>query len=69
MLVKARVANGVYFVSKTYGCSLEASSVLVVLDEGAAPHGGSDDFDMGDCVVVADEPPAKRAKSEEEGFF
>ena len=52
VLVKVRVINGVYFVSKTYGCSLEAASVLVVLDEGAASQGGGDDFDMGDCIVV-----------------
>lgn len=52
VLVKARVANGVYFMNRTYGCSLEAASVLVVLDEGAAPQGGDDDFDMGDCHMV-----------------
>jgi len=45
-LVKARVVNGVYFVSKSYGCSIEAASVLVVLDKAAPTHsGGGDNFD------------------------
>ena len=44
MLVKARGINGVDFVSKAYGCSLEAASVLFVLGEGAAAHGGSNEY-------------------------
>ena len=53
VLVRARVANGVYFVSKTYGCSLEAAHVLCVLHEDAAANGGGDvPFDFGDCVMV-----------------
>jgi hypothetical protein len=40
-------------MNKTFGCALEAASVLVVLGQGATPNGGGgDDFDCGDCIMV-----------------
>jgi len=52
-MVHARVQGGVYFVHKTYGVSLEAVKVLVMLDEAAPTSaGGAAGFDFGDCVMV-----------------
>lgn len=53
VLVHARVQGGVYFVSKTFGCSIEAVKVCVILDEDTPPNnGGGGDFDFGDCIMV-----------------
>ena len=51
VLVRCRVQGGVYFVSRMYGCSLEAVSLRVVLNDDTTQNGG-DDFDMGDCIMV-----------------
>ena len=50
VLPLVRVQSGVYFVSRTYGCSLEAAKVLVVLNETASCN-CAHDFDYGDVVM------------------
>ena len=53
-------------MNRTYGCSLEAASVLVVLDEGGT-HSGGDDFDMGDERTVTGPPDHARARDRNRG--
>ena len=49
VVVKVRIQGGCYFINRTYGASMVASSVLVIKHEGAA---GGDDFDLGDVQFV-----------------
>ena len=52
MLPIVRVQGGVYFINRTFGCSLVASAILVVKQEGGTS--GSFEFDLGDDVVMID---------------
>ena len=52
VIVHMRVANGVYFVSNSYGTSLEAATVFVIKEQVG---GGSSDlksFDLGGFQMV-----------------
>ena len=48
-----RVQGGVYFINRTYGCSLVADAVLVIKQHGSASS--SVTFDLGDDVVMQDD--------------
>ena len=49
-----RLQGGVYFINRTYGCSLVADAVLVIKDHGSASR-SSVTFDLGDDIIMLDD--------------